>query len=255
MVGLVPTDGSTMLVKQFAIGAETTISGVQLENNDAATAFPEVALLRGPLTSIAGGTVVATASNVRPGSGIATVHWPSAVSVRQAGTYYVVVRFPSGPGRQGIGQGPALGANNVAAPNGSYVAGNTTAPLVPARIDLAMSLVTSGSSSGSSTAEGVIPEKSPTNVPSRFFAAQSSDGGFPATFSFGLATSAEVVVSVYDVAGRLVRDIVHESLAPGSYERQWDGRDERGKPAAAGVYLIRFQRDRDVLTDKLVVTK
>lgn len=73
--------------------------------------------------------------------------------------------------------------------------------------------------------------------------------------SFGLEESAEVVVNVYDVSGRLVRKLVQEFLAAGSYEKQWDGRDERGSTAAAGIYLLRLQRNGKVLTHKLVVTK
>jgi hypothetical protein len=254
MVGLVPTDGATMLIKRFSVATGTTITGVRLENNDAATTFPEVALVRGPLASVAGGAVVASASNVQPMSGLATVIWPSPVSVVQAGTYYVAVRFPSASGRHSAGRGPALGANTVSSPNGSYLAGNSSTELIPLRADLAISLVTDSSSGGPTKVGTPVPDEPPV-AQERFFTARSTDGRFPAIVSFSLERPAQVVLNVYDVSGRLVRTLLDEALASGSYERHWNGADDGGSTVAAGIYFVRLQRDRDVLTDRLVVTK
>jgi hypothetical protein len=42
-----------------------------------------------------------------------------------------------------------------------------------------------------------------------------------------------VSVSVFDVAGRLLRSYPAMGRVPA-----WDGRDERGRPVAAGVYHV-----------------
>lgn len=46
--------------------------------------------------------------------------------------------------------------------------------------------------------------------------------------------------AVYDLAGRRVRVIHQGAVARGLTTLSWDGRDERGVPLRAGVYLVRF---------------
>ncbi|MBT5537189.1 hypothetical protein HOK31_29275, partial [Candidatus Poribacteria bacterium] len=62
---------------------------------------------------------------------------------------------------------------------------------------------------------------------------------------FELAETSRVEVSIYDVAGRLVRTIESAILAGGRYGARaraihWDGHNERGDVASAGLYFYRF---------------
>jgi len=50
------------------------------------------------------------------------------------------------------------------------------------------------------------------------------------------ATSA-MSIRVYSLAGRAIRTLVNEQLSAGFYEVGWDGLDDRGQPAAPGVYV------------------
>lgn len=59
------------------------------------------------------------------------------------------------------------------------------------------------------------------------------------TFEMKFAGAARV--DVYDLAGRLVARLVAEDLPAGRHEVAWDGRDNGGRRAGAGVYLIRLQ--------------
>jgi hypothetical protein len=53
------------------------------------------------------------------------------------------------------------------------------------------------------------------------------------------ATSGAVRVRIYDVRGRLVRTITAPAQASGGFGSvAWDGRDDRGVPAASGLYLV-----------------
>ena len=54
--------------------------------------------------------------------------------------------------------------------------------------------------------------------------------------------SAEVTIGIYDVAGRLVRDIHHGPLGPGSHRFSWDGRNNGGGAVASGIYFMRMER-------------
>jgi flagellar hook assembly protein FlgD len=46
---------------------------------------------------------------------------------------------------------------------------------------------------------------------------------------------------VFDLLGRRVTRLVEGSLPAGARLVTWDGRNERGIPVAAGMYVIRFR--------------
>ncbi|HIE03522.1 MAG TPA: choice-of-anchor D domain-containing protein, partial [Candidatus Latescibacteria bacterium] len=67
---------------------------------------------------------------------------------------------------------------------------------------------------------------------------------FPNPFNSSVSIVAQVPelgseLVVYDVKGRRVRTIAR-SLPPGRYVLSWDGRDDLGRPAASGVYILRL---------------
>jgi hypothetical protein len=63
---------------------------------------------------------------------------------------------------------------------------------------------------------------------------------------------AHVNLKLYDVQGRLVRHLVSETRGPGEHAVMWDGRDQRGKSVAAGVYFARLQAGKASSVRKLV---
>jgi hypothetical protein len=60
------------------------------------------------------------------------------------------------------------------------------------------------------------------------------------TIRFDLPATGQVRLSVYDVAGRLVRVLVEGERAAGAYEAVWDGRDASGRAVPSGSYLARL---------------
>ncbi len=65
--------------------------------------------------------------------------------------------------------------------------------------------------------------------------------GPAATLEFAMRTAGHVRLALYDVRGRRVRTLVDESRLAGIHRVAWDGRDEHGGGAAAGVYLARVE--------------
>ncbi len=61
--------------------------------------------------------------------------------------------------------------------------------------------------------------------------------------AFTLSRVAGVRITLHDVAGRQVRVLFERALASGSHRLAWDGRDDAGRLAPAGVYLARLQVD------------
>ena len=72
---------------------------------------------------------------------------------------------------------------------------------------------------------------------------------------FGLEDTSAAMLTVYDVAGRHVRTLAQGTLAAGTQVREWDGRDTRGRPVTAGIYLVRLTAFKTVLTEKIVLVK
>ncbi len=62
------------------------------------------------------------------------------------------------------------------------------------------------------------------------------------TITYDLPRTVDVSLKVFDLAGRLVRILVDETaVAAGRHTVEWDGRDDRGRSVAAGVYLARLE--------------
>jgi len=253
MVGIVPSDGTTLFVKRFPVAAGTAIDGVTFRNNDPRTVFPEVLLVRGVDVALADGAVVARSADVRETSpGTVQVSWDRPVQVSEAMDYYVAVRIPSGLGKQGRGNGPAVEATEVATPSGSFVAGGPDGTLTAVRLDLAMSLVTGAV--GKASVPNPQEESNPSPQTFLGTAASPQTSGI-VTIRFGVERKSHVVLDVYNVAGRCVRRLLSGSLDPGVYAREWDGNDADGRSVAAGVYIARLRLGDQTLTRKLVLTK
>jgi M6 family metalloprotease-like protein len=60
------------------------------------------------------------------------------------------------------------------------------------------------------------------------------------TIRYELAARSHVSLRVYDVSGAVVRTLVDESKAAGSYTLTWNGRDNHGSPVSSGVYFYRI---------------
>jgi hypothetical protein len=55
--------------------------------------------------------------------------------------------------------------------------------------------------------------------------------------SYGVPSSGDVILSVYDVVGREVRILVDGPVDPGIYTATWNGRDDQGHRMSPGVYF------------------
>ncbi|MBD3335973.1 MAG: S8 family serine peptidase [Candidatus Eisenbacteria bacterium] len=65
-----------------------------------------------------------------------------------------------------------------------------------------------------------------------------------ATLRLRLNRPGTFTVTIYDVLGRRVRDLVREEwFDRGEHRLAWDGCDRQGMPVAAGVYLARLQQE------------
>jgi hypothetical protein len=68
---------------------------------------------------------------------------------------------------------------------------------------------------------------------------------------------ADVPVSlrVFDARGLLIRRLVDDHRAAGSYEAVWDGRDDAGRPAGSGMYFTRLNVGEETMVNKMILLK
>ena len=59
--------------------------------------------------------------------------------------------------------------------------------------------------------------------------------------SYELSADSHVIITVYDLLGNVVRNLVSEYQSSGLKSVQWDATNEQGQSVAAGVYLYRIE--------------
>ena len=79
-------------------------------------------------------------------------------------------------------------------------------------------------------------------------------------FPYNLAERTEVTVKIYDVSGRLVRQLNIGLQEPGNYQNRenaahWDGRDASGTRVASGIYFYTFTAGDFESTRRMVILK
>ena len=75
------------------------------------------------------------------------------------------------------------------------------------------------------------------------------------TLRYNLPEHAQVTLTIYDLMGREVTQLVNTTQEAGFKSVQWGGIDSFGKPVSAGVYLYQIRASDYVQTKKMVLLK
>lgn len=75
------------------------------------------------------------------------------------------------------------------------------------------------------------------------------------TIRYEIAAPGHVTIAVFDVGGRLVRNLVDKHVDAGRHEVMWNGLDGAGNAAASGVYFYRLKTPGFIDTRKMVLLK
>jgi len=74
-----------------------------------------------------------------------------------------------------------------------------------------------------------------------------------AAIGVDLSPGGDLFLAVYDLRGRLVRELAAgERLPAGSHRIEWDGRDRHGRTAASGLYLVHGRSGGETATIRVV---
>lgn len=101
-----------------------------------------------------------------------------------------------------------------------------------------------------STATEVVIDDN--NVPSSFKLCQNYPNPFNpiTTIDYSVVKRSNVRLSIYDINGRFVENLLHQDILPGQYKITWNAKD---KPS--GCYLIRFQTNHFETLHKCLLLK
>ncbi len=61
------------------------------------------------------------------------------------------------------------------------------------------------------------------------------------TIKYKVKEAGTVNISIYNMAGQLVRTLVNRQMKPGSYDLVWDAKDNNGQHVSSGTYFYRMQ--------------
>ncbi len=102
-----------------------------------------------------------------------------------------------------------------------------------------------------------VVEEDERTVPDAFTLEQNFPNPFNGTtvIRFRIVQQAHVELSIYDLRGRLIRNMVSKILSPNSYQVLWDGADTHDTVVASGTYLYRIVAGSFVASRELVLIK
>ncbi len=135
-----------------------------------------------------------------------------------------------------------------------------TAPDPPINLDLEV-IITSNDAIDPAivipvTVNAAVPNDDPVTP-----AVTELEGNYPNPFNpetairFSTRESGRVRISIYNVRGQLIRELVDEDLAAGYHRVVWNGRDSNGNSVASGIYMYRMQTAAYNKTLKMMLMK
>ncbi len=100
---------------------------------------------------------------------------------------------------------------------------------------------------------GIAESKQP--VPTVYSLQSSKPNPFYNTteIRYGLPMTSNVNLAIYDITGKLVKTLINSTENPGYHRIIWNGVDNTGKRAGAGLYFIRFESAHYTATQKLIL--
>ncbi|MDP7128140.1 MAG: T9SS type A sorting domain-containing protein, partial [Candidatus Marinimicrobia bacterium] len=102
-----------------------------------------------------------------------------------------------------------------------------------------------------------ILRKSASTIPNIFalYSAYPNPFNPVTTLRYDLPEQAQVTLTIYDLMGREVTQLVNTTQDAGFKSVQWDATDSFGKQVSAGVYIYHVRAGEFVQTSKMVLLK
>jgi len=73
------------------------------------------------------------------------------------------------------------------------------------------------------------------------------------TISFSNKTAEQTQITVYDISGRLITNLMNNQTVSGNISMNWDLKSKDGVKVASGIYIIKIKTDTKEFSSKLIV--
>ena len=95
------------------------------------------------------------------------------------------------------------------------------------------------------------------NIPEQFALYSNYPNPFNpvTTIRYDLSKESLVDITIYDMLGNVVHNLVNANESPGYKSIQWNATNNQGEPVSAGVYLYKIQTENFVDTKKMILLK
>jgi subtilisin family serine protease len=107
---------------------------------------------------------------------------------------------------------------------------------------------------------GTVPppqDEITATIPDKFELFQNFPNPFNPTtaLNFDLPNSSHVNLIIYDITGKKIRTLISSAYQAGSYQIQWDGKDDHGNVVASGIYLYELKAGNERLVKKMLLAR
>ena len=253
--GLSPVLDSMAIAMWVPLVDGEAVSGVSWYNNDGSVVFPEFLAVAGEY-----GHPEFLASAMPVGSNIVGVtsgwsSWQFSQPLASGSSgLYLIIQLPASADfiSEGEGGGAGLGYINGSDANNCWVTGDGCHwDSLEASYQMAivpeMSVDKSGSVLVLEKPDGInfeIEKQVEAVVPLQPCLSAVPNPFNPSTaISFSLPQASKVQLNVYDLRGRLIRNLLQEYRDAGEISVTWNGRDQAGLKVSSGTYFVRMISD------------
>ena len=120
--------------------------------------------------------------------------------------------------------------------------------------------VTAAAAAAQMAYDGVITDvedETGDMLPGQFTLSQNYPNPFNphTTIEYSLPVKSHVVLSIYNILGQKVRTLIDKNQGAGCQVVLWDGKTDRGKGVASGIYFYRLQGDEVTITKRMLLLK
>jgi len=75
------------------------------------------------------------------------------------------------------------------------------------------------------------------------------------TIAFNLPLAGQVIIEIYNIKGQKVKTLMDCTTVPGTYECNWNGKDDTGKSVSSGQYVVKLKQNGKETATKIMLLK
>ena len=75
------------------------------------------------------------------------------------------------------------------------------------------------------------------------------------TINFSIKEHGFVELKIYDIKGRLVKELIKQNMEGGTYNVVWNGKDENNKQCSSGIFFYKLTADKNEIVKKMILMR